>query len=180
METSELVKRIRREAPGGPGEAPYYFTWTLVLSGGERVPQYDERGRQWRIGHPTAAPRAEIEEILKRVRVVEVHPHPAFGPNAPGAKLVVAWPWAIEYDPRLPMPAGGGQPRAYHKQGLTLISEGNGLLLRAVPADLETAGNPPDASYDFALGVVGAGALEARAEAGVPLDPIARDPSRGG
>lgn len=169
----KALAKLRREPPGGPGEVPYYFTWTLVLDGGERVPQYDERGRQWMIGHPTAAPRPELEEIFKATRVVEVYPHPAFGPNAPGAKLAVEWPWAIEYDPRKPMSTSTGKVRAYHKQGLTVISEGNGLLLRAAPADLASAGNPPDASYDFAFGVVGAGVLAARADVGDVLDPLA-------
>lgn len=169
--------RIRRRAPLGPGEVPYYFTWTLVLDGGVRVPQYDERGRQWLIGHLTAAPRPELEAIFKVTRVVEIYPHPAFGPNAPGARLAVEWPWAIEYDPRKPTTVAGKATREYHKQGLTVISEGNGLLLRAVPADLETAGNPPDASYDFVFGVVGPGTLEARECEGLPLDPLVR---RGG
>jgi len=139
---------LQRVTPA-PGEAPYYFTWTLVLDGGERVSQYDERGRLWQIGHPDV-PKPELESLLRKVTRIEIYPHPTFGPNAPLVRLALTWPWKLEYEGRKSVSVGGREERRYYKQGLTVVS-GDGTRLRALPADLESAGKIPNESYEFQI-----------------------------
>jgi len=124
-----------------PGTRPYYFTWAAMLRSGERVPQYDDRGRAWQL---SSTPEGFFDEVVG----VEIYLHPAFAAGAPPVQVHRSGWFEVAYRARKDLSLDGRRLPDYLKQVIEV--RWPGLTLVGTPDDFEP-GSPPAAGWRFDL-----------------------------